>query len=813
MKTLRKLLPAAFFLAAILFSCSKQEQDTQKEDKPSGGDEPKTETPVIKTTNLELPEAAAGSYILEVVVDNPSASGVLSATTKEETAWITSCSAEGTSVKVTVTDNLSAAREATLVLSYTGAQNVEVTLKQPQWNWSVFNIEMTELGPFGATFKIDRNPGYGGGYYYEVLDKWYVDKLVEDDTHKPGDFEWADAVYQSDVDYLKRMVSMHGHASLEDLLKSMPSMYSTASTITIPFSKLEVDTDYVFKVYGMEASDAATRKTPVCVYLFHTEYASLGDLSFTGEATDITETSAEITLRPSSEGFYWLMAYASEIEWQSTSPAKIMESGIAAAKEAAKTYSVDDILGHGTETNQIRDLLPGTKYYIVAWGMDRDLNSTSQPFTVLDFTTSQYEVSDDCTFQIDVLEIQDMDIKVKVTPSNTDTRYYIGFVAKSKMAGYSDDQAAQRIIDMENKRISEGYYDVPNLSWATLPGLLPGVREVWGRKDEGWLFEPRTDYRIYVFGIDYFGIRTTNVGAIDVTTADPRPSDNTFQVTIDKNTWQGLDFTVTPSNNDDYWLTFLAEKADIEQYCRYPNGDLNEDVVMDWAKEYYEDEINQRTHKGTVQLHEHTTPGTEYILMVFGYSGSYTTHMLEVPFTAELPPFNKSTADFTYTYRLFRGEDLADMYPDDFSHADVDGDCIMLVRFDVTPNAVHWYFGAGWGPAEQYKETGGIYHLMNLDMDSSVPGSATQDKKFWRSRPWWYGLGEGYQWIDEEGDFVNHWPWSISGWAEDADGNYGPWHYELYIPVPVPAGSPGLGKYEVGYSPAEDYQKLIKGEI
>ena len=51
---------------------------------------------------------------------------------------------------------------------------------------------------------------------------------------------------------------------------------------------------------------------------------------------------------------------------------------------------------------------------------------------------------------------------------------------------------------------------------------------------------------------------------------------------------------------------------------------------------------------------------------------------------------------------------------------------------------------------------------------------------------------------------MNHWPWTISGWAEDADGNYGPWHYEYVIPVPVPLGEE-TGKYEVGYTKAYDF--------
>ena len=105
---------------------------------------------------------------------------------------------------------------------------------------------------------------------------------------------------------------------------------------------------------------------------------------------------------------------------------------------------------------------------------------------------------------------------------------------------------------------------------------------------------------------------------------------------------------------------------------------------------------------------------------------------------------------------------------------------------------------------ENYQEQGGKYYLMMLDMNPDVPGSCMQDKKFWRCRPWWYGLQKDYIWQDEAGDIVKHWPWSISGWAEDADGNYGPWHYELLIPVPLPKDQV-TGKYEVGYTQAYNF--------
>ena len=439
---------------------------------------------------------------------------------------------------------------------------------------------------------------------------------------------------------------------------------------------------------------------------------------------------------------------------------------------------------------------------VVAWGMNLDMSATTAPQEVFTFQTKEYAIIDDCTFQIDIMEIEDMDVKVRVTPTNLSTRYYVAFVAKSMMEGYSDNQAAQRIINMEASRIDGHYYDVENLSWANLPGLEAGVREIWGRRDEGWTFQPNHDYRIYVFGIDNFGIRSTEVNAIDVTTAEPGVSNNHFQVDIVSNTWLGLDYTVTPEIDDEYWMPFVIETAELVPY-RNADGSLMEKEIMHEIEEYYEDEILYNTYHGPRTLHQHVTPDTDYTILVFGYAGSYTTKMYEWQVSVPKPPLGKSTADFTYTYEFFRGEDLANLDDRVWPHVDYDGDCLMLLRLTPTENAVHWYLGM-WPPKENFEAQGGQYYLMTLDMNPDVAGSAMQDKKVFRNRPWWYGASEGWQWVDEEGDIVNHWPWSISGWAEDADGNYGPWHYELVIPVPVPKGQE-TGKYEVGYTEAYDF--------
>ena len=796
-----------FFLATLIASfaasCGKAgEEPTPEPPTPPG---PKVETPVIQAQATSF-VAKGDTYQLPVTIINPVDGTTLSARLVEAADWISLGTPGTDGVPVILTDNLSEDRSAKVELSYSGAESVTVDVTQNQWVYSEFDIKISKIGPFGATFDITRKTGYHGGYFFEVLDKDVFDNYMKNDKNHVGDFAYGEALYQSDLSYLNRLAAQHGHP-LDQLFSMIPGLYSKDDSVTIPYSGLAVDSDYVFVVYGMEEG-TGVRKTAMCFYEFKTGYSSESALTFTGMANDVTENYAELTVTPSNNTEYWYMDWVSEIQLASTSLADVMQKSINNAKTLLGRYSAEEILCHGPESVQATDLIAGTNYTVVAWGMSLDMVATTAPKAVFTFKTKEYAIVDDCTFKIDVLEVEDMDIKVKVTPSNLSTRYYVAFVEKSKMEGYSDEQAAQRLINMEAQRIENHYYDIDNLSWANLPGLEAGVREIWGRRDEGWTFLPEHDYIIYVFGIDNFGIRSTVVGRSDVTTAEGGTAHNHFSLDVVSATRQGIDFKVTPEL-EEYWTYFVIETSELDAYRK--GNDLDDKAIMHEIEEYYEhnnDNILYYTFNKARQLHTHVTPETMYSILVFGYSGTNSTPMYEWQVYAPAPPFNTSKADYSYTYELFRGEDLSALNPTLFPLADFQGDCVMVLRLTPNEYAAHWCLGI-WPPKENFRDSGGKYHLMTLDLDTTAGGSAMQDKKFFRTRPWWYGCGSGSAthtepWMDDEGNMMNYYPWTISGWAEDADGNYGPWHYEYMIPIPKPKAEV-TGPYEVGYSQAYDF--------
>ena len=798
----------ALALLVAFASCAQKEENPQQENKEGTT----AKAPVISAQNTNV-QAQAGTYTLEVSVANPAEGKKLSAALVEAADWITLGQPTDEGIPVTVTDNLSEARTAQVKLSYGGAQDVTVDFCQDKWVYGAFEISASGIGPFGVTISVTRKAGYNGGYFFEVFEKKDFAKYVESETNKLGDFAYGQKLYESDKQYLNNLAQQHGH-ELSMLFSMLQSMYCKDESVDVPYSSLATDTDHIFVVYGMEDSNAATRKTPICLYEFRTGFSTSSELTFAGEARDIAENYAELSVTASDPDQYWYMTWASEIQLKTTSLATLMQNSINTAKSyvgksdgMGGVYTAERILCKGRENVQASDLMPGTQYSVIAWGMNLDMESTTAPVEVFTFKSKEFEVVDDCTFQIEVLDIEDMDVHVRVTPSNLDTRYYIAFVAESLMEGYSDEQAAQRIINMEAQRIEQHYYDVENLSWANLPGLEAGVRDTWGRRNEGWTFKPEHTYHIYVFGIDNFGIRSTVVARKDVTTANGASSENTFTLDVTSATWQGIDFNVTPANQD-YWTYFIIETADLETY-RIGSG-LDEKAIMHEIEEYYEhnsDNILYYTYNKKVEgLHTYVTPETMYSILVFGYSGTNSTPMYEWQVYAPAPPFDKSTADFSYTFELFRGEDLTALDPVIWPAKDFEEDCIMVTRIVPTDNTVHWCLGV-WPPKENYRDSGGKYHLMHLDLDET---HSIQDKKFWRTRPWWYGCGNGSAtkkepWADDEGHIMNYYPWTISGWAEDAEGNYGPWHYDYLIPIPKPKDSADLGPYEYGYTEAYNF--------
>lgn len=777
--------------ACLVFSCNKPE-----EQKP----EPKPEDPVLTVkASIEI-EGKAAQYGISYEVENPVEGVSIKATC--ETDWIYDIKPAVGEILFNATTNLGKARVATMTVSYGDKCEESVSIAQKTFEFPSFAISANDITTRGAKITITPK-NYKGNYFFEVFSKTSVEKFTSLDVNSVGDKGYGEALYKDDLAYLENLAKSNG-LTLAQALSNLPSMYKVTSTgevTEMAYSSLKPEVDYYAIAYGMDLE--GNRTTEICLYLFTTAAPSAAAVSFTGSVSGVTQSGARVSITPSvdTETYYW--TYASETDMAQHSLESIMSNMIANLKEYAKMYGmpISAFFSSGSTTEAISGLSMGTKYTIIAWGMDANGDATTEPQEVFSFSTKANDITDDCKFTVEFTEIEAMDVKAKVTPSNTSTKYYMAFIDEKRCTNYNDYQMVTRIINMENDRMKEDYYG-EGITWDNLPGLLSGAQEVWGRRDLLWSFEPEHSYRVYVFGVDSNGNVTTEINRSNVTTVAPQASNVTFEAKYNKDSnWHIAHLDIVPSNDEDYYMPFLVKTEDLDMF-RYKDGTLMERELMDKIRDVYEDEISQYVHRGKYTFVSTWTSGAKHSLILFGYAGSNTTPMYEFQFDSPAIPFGKANCDITYTYELFNGDDLADMAPSVWGGAR--GDCVMKVNIAVTGNPTNYYFGV-WPPKENFSSTGGIDHLVTLCQNEATTGNNIINKSFGILKPWWNGAGssEGI-FVTDEGETLEMMPWSITAYAEDENYNYGPLHYEMFIPVQQPEANV-TGKYKKGYKKAYDF--------
>lgn len=786
-------LSAVLAAIAIVFSCKEPVANVVPEEESKND-------PVFTIEKSVDIEGKAGQYSIPFTLENPAEGISVQAVCQND--WIFDVHAEQDRILFNAADNLRGMREAVMTVSYGKDFHETVSITQDVFCFPSFSISVSEISTKGAKATITPK-AYKNGYFFEVFSKSAVDSFISLDVNSLGDMGYADALYQDDLSYLKELAH-HNGLSLSQLLSRIPNMYkqtSTGEATEMTYSDLKQDTDYYVVVYGLDAS--GTRTTEVCLCLFTTASTVSSDITFTGSVSGLTQTSARVSITPSNDNdtYYW--TFATETDMAKYSLDEMMNNMIANVKEYAKSYGVPVVqfLSKGLSVESLSDLMMGTRYTIIAWGMDANGDATTAAQEVFSFTTKTNDITDNCTFGVEFTAIEAMDAKVKVSPSNSSTRYYVAFIDEKRCTNYNDYQMVTRLINMESERMRLEYYG-PGVTWDNLPGILSGDNEVWGRRDLGWSFEPEHDYRVYVFGVDGNGKVTTAIVRKDLKTVAPDPSNVTFEVKLGaESTWHIGQFDIVPSNNDEYYMPFLVKTSDLDMY-RYNDGSLMERELMDKIRDIYEDEISQYVHKGKYTFVDAWTSDSEYSLILFGYAGSNTTSMFEFKFKSPAIPFGKADCDISYTYELFNGDDLAAMAPSVWAGAK--GECVMKVNIAVTGNPANYYFGL-WPPKENFASTGGIDHLVMLCQNELTTGDNIINKNFGILKPWWDGAGVGQGvFVTDEGEVLEQMPWSITAYAEDAAHNYSPLHYEMFTPIQKPEAEV-TGKYNKGYKEPYDF--------
>lgn len=392
-------------------------------------------------------------------------------------------------------------------------------------------------------------------------------------------------------------------------------------------SELKENTEYIAFAYGLTGAGKFT--TGLVKKSFST--AKLTDCTFELEASDVTIDGATLHITPSRNDVSYHVAYVEKRAFHddfADDDIQLRDGAIGKIRSmialSGGTAQWSDFTHTGKTSIPVSMLFPATDYYCFAFGLD----AKGSPTTLLykePFTTKPEEITDDCTFGIDFTNVGSSLIDVKVSPSNPSTRYYASFLKKSEFDKHTPEENAYLKIAEEN-----GW----PIDWANDKKIHSGTQTLNSRYDLAVApFEAETAYTFFIFGVSLDGKRTTAVATEEVTTSAFKPSDMTIGIAVGEVGNTSCRLTFTPSNDDGLYVTAIIA-AETAQY--YPNdADLMDAIVNGYGQM-----ISAYTVKGKKEatyeydmLGNFLTPGTQYVVVAFGYEGGITTGMFKGEFT------------------------------------------------------------------------------------------------------------------------------------------------------------------------------------
>lgn len=731
-----------------------------------------TDAHITLSKELVNAEPFEAEYTVPFTLAPNSQTEKMSLTTNAE--WIKDLQVNGMRISFKVdANNNDNARSGRITVTYEGCRPIDISVQQKAAGAStddIFTIETQVLSPYSA--KVTFNPnGFEGGYLHLVAKASQIDSYIE-----AGNLQgWIDG----DIEWLEATAEYNG-MTLAELLPIYKQAYSTGGEpITLTYNDLENNTEYYAYCYGLTTDGKVT--TEFHKQKFVTSIVDEVDLTLTATVSNITTDSASVVVTPSDNDLTYFWTYVTEMDMAKYDLNEIMDNMI---KNIMYEISIGadpyDIIHYGPSAEDMVGLWKGTKYYLIGWGMDEMGTPTTQPMQFGEFTTLREEMQEQCTFELDTPEIRDNDILLHIKPSRNDIGYYAAFVEDSKCYGYNDEQMAQRLINMEAQRFSTGFYGA-GANWDNVDWILKGEQTKWGRKDLLWTFTPNRTYRIFVFGIDSNGNRITDVEVMERTTLAPPQSDMTIEIELTDATWNTGTFTFTPSNDEEYYIPLIVATEELKYICN-EDGSIDEEMLCHEIEHYYDDTPNYYTHRGQFTQSFHWTSDTDYTMLVCGWSGGNTTHFFRYDTHTPKLEFN-GEGDVECTYELFDASELAEI---DFNRwKDYRGMVVMRLHF--TPNEkATYYCGGVWMPESTYADNGGVDYLVMLDQNPDV-SIVNRPTAMYRT----LGYNTTY---------------SLSYFAKDAQGRFGPWHYEEITPK---RGENINEPYNFWSNPANGPEKIV----
>ena len=638
-----KLLLMAIALTLGFAACEKEPATTNDK------------TPVIKIDGTEvLLDSHGASVEIGYTIENVDADKRKDIEIENLADWLL-VEVDADKISFSADKNVTAAgRVINVILKYEGAENVEITVKQPNIETPRENlsleVEITEVGPTSITFNVEAShPDMT--WIPMVTYKEYWDNKVSDEE-----------IFISDMAYFEYLAESYG-ITREEFLTDMLGMGSQEGIV---IENLTPETEFVIYVYGLTLD--GERTTDIVAKEATTEKPYEGDITFT---FDIKEEDyiMEFVVTPSHKGvnYYHGVATEAEIaEWKALAGSDnlrdaIQKGDIEANIDMFLYYEFIDTRKDYFDMCNVYDTVDDgwervkadTKYIIYAAKWDEECNLLGE-VSFAEYTTPKAEMSEN-KLSVEIKEINQSQVTVKVTTTNNDP-YVVIPVKSEDIAGMTDSEIYKHVITKYDYLVSEYTFN-------------GNYTHTFSR------MRPETEYTILVFG-SKAGTQTTEMIKIEVTTTasgDPQECTFTFNVVpAADNAWIEID----PSDKGHFynWLIYPAEYTadEAKAYIRtiidnYYEGDIPAFSSWELTQGYITttayDLRPETDYKIGVVIMDYDT--AEFITdMVF--SDVFTTMAMEyadIDISVEWDEYWDGEALFEYGYTQFEGCDNEAIVP------------------------------------------------------------------------------------------------------------------------------------------------------
>lgn len=347
-------------------------------------------------------------------------------------------------------------------------------------------------------------------------------------------------------------------------------------------------------------------------------------LSFTLSVDEVTSSSITFTIAPNTEDapYYAALYHISELA---------TERDIA----VAATLLTMEAAYYGTQTITTEELSPESDYKVLYFGYNAESKSYTTDYLLSDtIRTADFVISEGLNLAVIEGSQTWRDAAVRIIPSAEDMEYIFDIMPKSEwVEGYASNPEAivEERIRLWEQDVEWGLEHYPDLdTWQKYMQCYQssGNRTIY--VSEYYNLRWDSEYVLYAFGMNDEGFQTADVVTTEFATTKPVASENTFTIEINTIISTGVEFTITPTNTDPYFVT-IQDKRYVDRFGEGKEESF-EDMIWDLTFNKTDAQIRSYIFSATQVLTNDSIAKTidtlhEYQIVVFGFKDGPTTEV------------------------------------------------------------------------------------------------------------------------------------------------------------------------------------------